>query len=239
MTLELVCLGTGHGTSHALEGLPSTAFVVQRAGEPWLLVDCGTGVIRSTLAQVGKLPRTLFITHNHLDHSGELPYVAKALGGRPRVLAHPDVIELLQTVRLHDAPTDQERMIAQIDWVAADEQSQITLEEGWRFTLHPAQHGYTCCGFVLWRDEQPLFSYSADSGYNAAYYDFLSRAPIMIVDARPNGGQYHASFAEVETFAAAHPRHTLRVVHHGGVQHAFNVPNVALWQVGDRLTIPC
>lgn len=47
MTLELICLGTGHGTTHAFEGQPSSSFAVLLDGEPWLLVDCGTGVIRS------------------------------------------------------------------------------------------------------------------------------------------------------------------------------------------------
>ncbi len=239
MTLELICLGTGHGTTHAFEGQPSTSFAALLDGEPWLLVDCGTGVIYSALTHVGRLPATVFITHNHLDHTGELPYLAKALEARPRVLAHRDVIHLLQTVRLHDSPHDQQRMIAQIDWVAADDQQQIALEGGWRFDLHPAQHGYTCYGFVLSRGGQPLFSYSADSGYDSAHYEFLSQAPIMIVDARADGGKYHASFKEVDDFAQAYPQHTLRVVHHGGAQHTFHAPNITLWQTGDRLTIPC
>lgn len=239
MTLELICLGTGHGTTHVFEDHPSTSFAVVKDGAPWLLIDCGTGVIRSARALLSGLPTTLFITHNHLDHSGELPYVAKALEARPRVLAHPEVIRLLQEVRLHDAPQDQQRMIDQIDWVAADDHQQILLEDDWRFDLHPAQHGYACYGFVLSHNDRAVFSYSADSGYNVAYYAFLSQAPIMIVDARPEGGRYHASFDEVEAFAAAHPAHTLRVVHHGGVQHAFNRPNIALWQTGDCLVVPC
>jgi ribonuclease BN (tRNA processing enzyme) len=237
MTFELICLGTGHGTTHAFQGMPSTAFAALKDGEPWLLVDCGTGVIRSALEHLGRLPATLFITHNHLDHSGELPYVAKALSARPRVLGHWEVLRLLKEVRLHDAPDDQQRMIDQIDWVAADERQQIWLEDGWRFDLHPAQHGYTCFGFVLSWHEQPIFSYSADSGFNADYYAFLSRAPLMIVDARPNGGRYHATFEEVDAFAQQHPNHSLWVVHHGGMSHTFQAPNVALWQTGERLPL--
>jgi ribonuclease BN (tRNA processing enzyme) len=237
MTFELICLGTGNGTTHVFEGMPSTAFAALKDGEPWLLVDCGTGVIRSALERLGRLPATLFITHNHLDHSGELPYIAKALDARPRVLCHSEVLRLLQDVRLHDAPEDQQRMIGQIDWVTADEHQQIWLEDGWRFDLHSAQHGYTCFGFVLSCHDQPIFSYSADSGFDAAYYAFLSRAPVMIVDARPNGGRYHAALEEVEAFAHQHPNHTLRVVHHGGIAHTFRAPNIALWQTGERLPL--
>ena len=60
----------GVGNARASE-LGSASAVVERAGEPWLLIDCGPRTLDDFAATYGReLPTAVFITHLHLDHIG-------------------------------------------------------------------------------------------------------------------------------------------------------------------------
>lgn len=41
---------------------------IERDGEPWLTIDCGSEGLSAYLAHYGQPPRALFITHTHMDH---------------------------------------------------------------------------------------------------------------------------------------------------------------------------
>lgn len=65
MTWALRFLGVG--SSQAVE-LGSASAVIERDGEPLLMIDCGQEALSAYLAHYGKAPAALFITHVHLDH---------------------------------------------------------------------------------------------------------------------------------------------------------------------------
>ena len=57
----------GVGAAHAME-LGASSAVLERVGEPALLIDCGPGVPGRFEARYGARPRAVFLTHVHLDH---------------------------------------------------------------------------------------------------------------------------------------------------------------------------
>ena len=60
----------GVGNARASE-LGSASAVVERDGQPWLLIDCGPRTLDDFAAAYGvELPEAVFITHLHLDHIG-------------------------------------------------------------------------------------------------------------------------------------------------------------------------
>ena len=57
----------GVGNAGAVE-LGSASAVLERDGEPVLMIDCGQEALTAYLARYGQAPRALFITHTHFDH---------------------------------------------------------------------------------------------------------------------------------------------------------------------------
>jgi ribonuclease BN (tRNA processing enzyme) len=62
---ELHFLGVGNAS--AVE-LGSASAVLERDGEPLLMIDCGQEALTAYLARYGAPPTAVFITHTHLDH---------------------------------------------------------------------------------------------------------------------------------------------------------------------------
>ncbi len=98
----------GVGAAHAVE-LGSSSVVLERDGEPLLLVDCGPDVLDRYMAAYGKPPGAVYITHTHMDHVGGLErlffrlWFDDALKGRTRVFVHAGLLPWLQT-RVADYP---------------------------------------------------------------------------------------------------------------------------------------
>lgn len=59
----------GVGNAQAVE-LGSASAVLERDGEPWLMIDCGGEALTAYLAHYGGWPEAIFLTHTHLDHVG-------------------------------------------------------------------------------------------------------------------------------------------------------------------------
>ncbi len=98
----------GVGSSQAPE-LGSACGVLERDGQPVLMIDCGPEALSSYLAHYGEAPRAVYITHAHMDHVGGLErlfyqaYFDPALRGRLRLFFHAALAPILQG-RLADYP---------------------------------------------------------------------------------------------------------------------------------------
>lgn len=98
----------GVGAAHAA-ALGSSSVVLERAGRPVLLVDCGPDTLDRHVAAYGTLPSALFITHTHMDHVAGLEQLFFKLWfdpdrrGTTRLFAHAALIPWLQA-RVADYP---------------------------------------------------------------------------------------------------------------------------------------
>jgi ribonuclease BN (tRNA processing enzyme) len=98
----------GVGNAHAVE-LGSAAAVIERNGEPLLMIDCGPDALTAYLAHYQTAPSAIYITHAHMDHVGGLErlffttYFDAERKGRLRLYAHAALIPVLQS-RVADYP---------------------------------------------------------------------------------------------------------------------------------------
>jgi ribonuclease BN (tRNA processing enzyme) len=98
----------GVGAAHAVE-LGSSAVVLERDGEPVLLVDCGPDTLDRYMAAYGTVPRAVFITHTHMDHVAGLEqlfiklWFDPLLRGATKVFVHAALVPWLQA-RVADYP---------------------------------------------------------------------------------------------------------------------------------------
>ncbi|XP_019615063.1 PREDICTED: uncharacterized protein LOC109462867 [Branchiostoma belcheri] len=211
--IQLLCLGTGKGTTAVLTGEPSSSMVVLHNSRPVLLVDVGLGVTQSLLHSVApeKFPDAMFVTHNHSDHAGELPLVLggtaqrRLLAGKPRVklLCGPKVLEPLKIHRLSEMAY-QMKPDDIADWLICDpEGDPIYLDDVKNFKLQAveSQHDIPCYGFLLYYKDELILGFSGDSGFNPELYDKIFSAPTVVVDGRTPSSQWHASFDEISAYS--------------------------------------
>jgi ribonuclease BN (tRNA processing enzyme) len=98
----------GVGNAHAVE-LGSAAAVIERDGEPLLMIDCGADALTAYLEHYQSAPSAIYITHAHMDHVGGLErlffstYFDAERKGRLRLYAHAALIPVLQS-RVADYP---------------------------------------------------------------------------------------------------------------------------------------
>ncbi|MEO9089776.1 MAG: MBL fold metallo-hydrolase [Rhodanobacter sp.] len=98
----------GVGAAHAT-ALGSSAVVLERAGQPVLLVDCGADTLDRYMTAYGSVPPAVFITHTHMDHVAGLEQLFFKLWfdpdrrGATRLFAHAALIPWLQA-RVADYP---------------------------------------------------------------------------------------------------------------------------------------
>lgn len=204
--LSVFVLGVGGGADHVYKGICSSSLLLLKNEQPFCLIDLGLGVVKALSEYGFALPPNVVITHNHTDHSGELPVVLRvehAKGNMLRVLAQEEVSLRLQAHRMaeHTQVCNIQELAV---WDTALEGERLYLDEDYYLRFYRAKHSELCFGFVVYRksaedDGLPLFAYSADSGFDQTFYDDLSMAPVLILDARENGNAWHAGFDEVNT----------------------------------------
>jgi ribonuclease BN (tRNA processing enzyme) len=211
----------GAGAAHAVE-LGSSAAVLERDGEPLLLIDCGPDTLDRYLASYGCLPQALYITHTHMDHVGGMErlftrlWFDEALRGRTRVFIHAALMPWLQA-RVADYPG--------------------VLAEGggnyWEaFRLLPCSRGFWLDG--LWfdvfatRHHRPDTSFGLSLKGSFAFTGDTRPIPEMLTqyadtgeliahDCGLHGNPSHTGIDDIEREYAASLRSRLLLYHYGSV----------------------
>jgi hypothetical protein len=99
----------GVGNSQAAMTLGSASAVIERAGAPELMIDCGQEALTAFQQHYGAQPEALFITHVHMDHVAGLErlffatYFDPDRRGKVRLYVPVTVLPHLQS-RLADYP---------------------------------------------------------------------------------------------------------------------------------------
>lgn len=97
----------GTGAASAVD-LGASGAVLERDGQPVLMIDCGPGALDHYLREYGTLPRAVFITHGHMDHVAGLERLFHAAwfdkAQRPvKLFIHANLVPILQA-RVADYP---------------------------------------------------------------------------------------------------------------------------------------
>lgn len=235
---SIQCLGVGRGATNFLTGEPSTAYVLKQNGIGYLLLDMGAGVGRSALSHLGtQLPNTLYVSHNHSDHTGDLPvFLATKRGQNVTIIGHENVLSTVREHRLHEMPSVGVDPEKDVTWIEGDEGAPILFED-LEFQMFRSQHGYECYGFVLSYRGDPILGWTADSRFNDEIYRIISQAPIAIVHGRDRPSGDHAALDEIDGFAANTPATQFYVAHYGASEFAFTSPNASLLKVGQTIDL--
>lgn len=241
MTLALHFLGVG--SSQAVE-LGSSGAVVERDGEPLLLIDCGPETVTRYLERYGRVPQAIYVTHTHLDHVGGFErlftkiYFDEALCGRVRVFAHAALVPLLQA-RVADYPN--------------------VLAEGganfWdAFQLVPLSRGFWLQD--LWFDAFPVRHHAPDTAFALALRgsfvwtgdtrpipEMLSRyaaaGELVAHDCGLIGNPSHTGIDDIEREYPAELRARLVLYHYGSAADgaALAARGYRVARAGERLTL--
>ena len=227
----------GVGSSQAVE-LGSASAVLERDGEPLLMIDCGQEALTAYLAAYAAPPAALFITHVHMDHVGGLErlfyriYFDPERRGRVRLYVPASVVPHLQS-RLADYPG----VIAEggANWWDAFQLVPVSRgfwHAGLWFEVFPVRHhlpdtafGLRLAGSLVWTgDTRPIpemLARHADAGELVAH------------DCALVGNPSHSGVDDLEREYDARLRARLLLYHYGSAADA-----QALGERGYRVASP-
>ncbi|KAH3760716.1 Serine/threonine-protein kinase Nek6 [Pelomyxa schiedti] len=196
---------------------------------PLMVVDVGYGVTRCFLSHYTSLPSHILVTHNHSDHAAELPFVlatSAPVADRRKIViaAQPVGVELrlhrmAEFSNLFETGLPLEGYWAKhwLDLPAATpvstsppfgivgSKSDVELSPSVRVQIETllCRHSSTpTYGFILYYAGKAILGYGADSGFCEPLYDALSVASTVVLDARRNGSEEHASLADIKNYLA-------------------------------------
>lgn len=228
---DLLCLGVGKGASSVYTNQASSSFALLKrsTAECILLIDIGLGSIyalQKYLQNPAVKPRQIFVSHNHTDHSGELPvYIAnEALLSTVRIYCYTGVQSRLRQHRCAELESATIDFFQNVKWTMCDESQLVELDSGdpnsvLKLQVHRSQHSEVCAGFVLYENDQPILGFSADSGFQEQFYKFLWTAPTILLDGRERGTYEHAGFDEILNFYNKTGEQRQVFVYHYGGEH--------------------
>lgn len=222
--MNLVLRFLGVGNAHAVE-LGSANAVIERDGQPLLMIDCGPDALTAYLERYGQAPKAIFLTHAHMDHVGGLErlffstWFNAEMRGTLRLYAHAALIPVLQS-RVADYP----QVLAEGGANFWDAFQLIPCSRGfWHgglwFDVFPTRHHAPMTSFGLslrasmaWSgDTRPIpemLSCHADSGELVAH------------DCVWQGNPSHSGIDDVEREYPAELRQRLILYHYGSLDEA-------------------
>lgn len=237
--IELVCLGVGKGASYVMKGVFSTAFCILVNDIPYMLIDAGAGIGLSCQKHVGRIPSNIYITHNHMDHTGDLPILLGVIGDevKPKVFGHKSVLDIVKLHRMHDPLVKVDDLA---HWIESDKNNKIYLDHNMYLEILMTKHSYICYGFTLFYHDCQILSYSADTPYDEELFLKLIQAPKIIINARDKSTYDHVSFTEVEKFIKnleTDPKFNLWFAHYESTTYSPSIKNLHLLKEGERIVL--
>ena len=239
--LEVVCLGTGIAGDHVYHGRCSTAYVLTINKAPFLLIGCGSGVVKQCLEYFGSIPHTVFVPNNRSHWAAELPVLLTLEAQKQhhlRVVAEGAVMFRLMDKRLaelHDGMRSSGMKIDDIGTFihlsapttgasstdsssgdfnllrdnAVNSPTAFTelLPGVYLSVVGPAKslersYGVRISAGDKFENSQPLLCIGCDSAFDEGFYGQLSaNCPAVIVDARANRTNEHATFGDVDRYS--------------------------------------
>ena len=242
MSWNLHFLGTG--AAHAVE-LGSSSAVIERNGDPLLLIDCGPDTLDRYTAAYGDWPQAMYITHTHMDHVGGMERLFTRLWfdaqrrGNTRVFIHAALVPWLQ-MRVADYP-------------GALAEGGVNFWEAFR--LVPCTRGFWLDG--VWfdifgtRHHRPGTSYGLSLRGSVVFTGDTRPIPEMLAvyaahgeriahDCGLHGNPSHTGVDDVEREYDAQLRSRLVLYHYGSAAdgQALAARGYAVAQTGQRMVIP-
>lgn len=222
MNLSLRFLGVGGAQSPELG---SACGVLERDGQPLLMIDCGAEALSAYLGRYGEPPGALYITHTHMDHVGGLErlfyrlYFDDTRRGRVRLYVHSALVPLLQS-RIADYP-------------------EVLAEGGanfWdAFSLVPLSRGFWHAGF--WYDVFPTRHHAPQSSFGLSLggsfawtgdtrpipemlAQYAARGEVVAHDCSLVGNPSHTGLADLEREYPAELRERMVLYHYASLGDA-------------------
>ena len=249
---DIICLGVGKGATAVYANQASSSFALVRrsTNECILLIDIGLGslyALQKYLKNPDAKPRNVFVSHNHTDHSGELPvYIAnEALKSSVQIYCYTGIQARLRQHRCAELESSTTDLFQNVRWTMCDESAPIEIDSGdpsskLKVLVHHSQHSELCAGFVLYENDQAILSFSGDSGFNDPFYTFLWTAPTILVDGRATSTYEHASFDEISGFYTKMGAQRRVFVYHYGQENekpSFSIDDVKAISPGQCLQL--
>lgn len=244
MTASWTLHWLGIGSAQA-EGLTNASGVLERDGQPTLMIDCGESALKAYHEAYSQPPMALFITHAHMDHVGGLERLYYQLifdaerRGRCRLYVPANIVPVLQA-RVADYPSPLAEGGANF-WDAFQliPVGRGFWHEGAWFDVFPVSHhipqtafGIALAGSMLWTgDTRPI----------PAELRRFGAAPALIAhDCAVHGNPSHTGIEDLLAAYDADTRSRIIVYHFRTEDEraAFVARGLTVAREGERTPLP-